>query len=255
MPHHARSRRPWAAHLLQAAAAAACAGTGVAQALVIDQGTMDAAEWAQVIVTQTGPATLQVFAQDFGGNPGSSWQHQYSVPAGNAAATRVREANIYTAAAYDPAVSGALASLTIGFDVQVTFTSFSDGSAGFLIPALLQGGHVYRQAQGAIGPLSANWSPRTFTSALAADWIEQDTNAHPDFSAAGSALQFGYLFSLGTTCPSTAGCRASAAGSALDNFHVQAIAAVPEPATWLLMLVGAAAVAAARRRPVGAGGR
>lgn len=216
----------------------ACASA--AQALVINETTMDAAEWARTVVTQTGPATLTIFTQDFGGNPGSNWQHQYSVPAGNALPTRVREANIYTAATYNPAQSGALASLSISFDVQVVFTSFTDGTAGFLIPALMQGGHVYRQAVGAIGPLSPNWSPRSFTSTAAADWTEQDTNANPDFSATGGAMQFGYLFSLGTVCPNTTqGCRATAAGSALDNFHVDAIAAsVPEPASWLLLMAG-----------------
>jgi hypothetical protein len=187
-------------------------------------------------------------AQAFGGNPDSNWQHQFSVPQGNALSTRVREANIYTAASYDPGASGALASLTIAYDVQVVFTSFSDGSAGFLIPALSQNGRIYRQAVGAIGPLSPNWSPRSFTSTLAADWIEQDSNAHPDFSAAGGAMQFGYLFSLGTACSSPAGCKAASSGSALDNFHVEAIAAsVPEPATWALLMPGGLLIAWRRR--------
>lgn len=227
--------------------------TSAAQALVINETTMDVAEWARTVVTQTGPATLTIFAQDFGGNPGSNWQHQYSVPAGNALPTRVREANIYTAASYNPAQSGALASLTISFDVQVVFTSFTDGTAGFLIPVLTQGGHVYRQAVGVIGVLSPNWSPRSFTSTTATDWAEQDSNAHPDFSAAGGAMQFGYLFSLGTVCPNTTqGCKATAAGSALDNFHVEAIAAsVPEPASWLLLMAGG--LFAAWRKQFGAG--
>jgi len=232
------SRRP-ARRWISLAASLALA-SGAAQALVISEGTMEVAEWTQIIVTQSGPATLVITAPPVGGNPDSNWLHHYTVPVGNALPTRIREANIYSAATYDPGISGALASLTINFDVQVAFTSFSDGSAGFLIPALTQGGHVYRQAIGATSVISPNWSPRSFSSTSAADWGEQDTNLHPDFSAAGGAMQFGYLFSLGTTCPSTAGCNASASGSALDNFHVVALAAsVPEPASGLMLLAGA----------------
>lgn len=249
MPHRIHLPRTRRAAGRLALLATAAMGCGAAQALVIDEGTMDAGEWAQTVVTQAGPATLAIFATPFGGHPDSNWQHQYAVPNGNALTTRVREANIYTAASYDPAHSGALASLSIAFDVQVVFTSFSDGTAGALIPALAQDGRIYRQAVGAIGPLSPNWSPRSFTSTAATDWIEQDTNAHPDFSASGGVMQFGYLFTLGTSCPNPAGCRAASAGSALDNFHVEAIAAsVPEPASAALLLVGGGLLMARRRR-------
>lgn len=233
--------------VVSAVALVALCATAPALALTVNIGDMNAADWAAVNVSHAGTSTLSLSAPAGGGNPGSYWQHDWAAPVTAAgAAFGDRRANIYQLASYAPATEGALGALTLSFDFARLASSFVNGSGGFLSAAIEQGGRIFIQATGSAQALSSDWLVSSFSSANADDWVEFGTNAHPDFSALGSTLRFGYRYSLNASCPSTAsaGCTAVSATAGVDNFQVTALAkvpaALPEPQSWALVLVALA---------------
>lgn len=119
--------------------------------------------------------------------------------------TIVLSTHIYTPFTYDPAVSGAIGSLDYAEDAACTAGCFGDGqSTG---PALEQGGNFYILSSSSVvtGPGLA-WSPHTLNGLTAADFglvdVTQstifDNTQHPDFSAGGAPIQFGFFRGNGT---------------------------------------------------------
>jgi hypothetical protein len=239
------------------------AATGAAHATGTTVGDMDPAEWTRTVISTAGVPSYGAFAPASGGNPGSFWEFTLTSPAVAPGQTaRVREAFVFNDAVYDPGLLGALGSVSIGFDTR-TFSSNVGGAGvgfgGFATALVQQDGRFYSATQiGAqqIGP--GDWASFDFTSVNAADWLELDTNATPDFSAAGSVLNFGFRISIGGAClaSSAANCTGPNVVSGLDNFRFDlqpaaAVTPVPEPGTWALMLAGLGLTgwAARRRRP------
>lgn len=225
-----------------------------AQATVVNVGNMNAADWTQTTVTLEGTqGTLNVSAPASGGNTGSFWQHRFDVGAGNVDTNRFRVTNIFNNLGYDPASQGALSSLIFSFDMIRIFSPFADGSAGFLIPSLEQGGHLYRRLLGPAAVTAGGWQTQTFVAGLASEWLELGTGLNPDFSESGSAMHFGYQVSIGTLCPAGAICTAGTVISGLDNFRVEALGAsipneVPEPGSLSLLILSLSAFGLVARR-------
>lgn len=244
--------------VVTAAALVALCATAPALAVTVNIGDMNAADWAAVNVSHAGTSTLSLSAPAGGGNPGSFWQHDWAAPVTlSGAAFGDRRANIYQLASYSPTTEGALGTLTLGFDFTRLASTFVNGSGGFLSAAIEQGGRIFIQAIGTAEALSSDWLDHSFSSANADDWVEFGTNAHPDFSALGSTLRFGYRYSLNSFCPAPANgrCSAVSATAGVDNFRftalAQAPAAVPEPQSWALVLVALALLKALPRKAGG----
>lgn len=233
----------------------ACAVLGIApqaQALVVTLGNMNATEWTQTVISVVGSnASLGVATSPSGGNPDSHWENRFDLAFRNIGTNQIRLTNIFNAGAFDPGTSGALSSLVFSFDTRVISSPFS--TAGFLIPAITQGGHSFRQILGSTEVNTTSWQTRTFDVGVAAEWEEVGGSLKPDFSEAGGVLHFGYQTSMSLTCPAAQGCLDAIMISGLDNFRVEAIgtappSGVPEPGTAALALLGLASMCARGRR-------
>jgi hypothetical protein len=240
--------------LVLPAAPAAAAGPG----LSLQVGDFNAADWTLMQITDDGPAEAGMVIDPNLGNPGSHWVISYVSPVSNGLASSTnRLGAFYTAAAYDPALSGALAKLAFSADVRGLSSSFAFDTLGYLRPALLQDGVTYTvigsdlvtgKAMITTEYLSKQWS----FDAVAADWVPPVTGSmqRPNFSASGAPIHTGFRYTLGTSCNSANGCTGGSAFLSLDNFSATltpVAAAVPEPSTWLLLAAGLGVVALRRR--------
>jgi hypothetical protein len=237
---------PAAALALAFAAPAESAAASAGLNLLI--GDFNAADWTLVAITDEGPADAAMAIDANLGNPGSHWVISYSTPRGGGVSTSVnRLGAFYTAAAYDPALSGGLLSLAFSADIKGLSSSFAFDTLGQIRPALLQDGVTYTVigsdfvgSKAQIGTyLSRQWS----FEATAADWVPAVTGStqRPDFSAGAAPIYAGFRYALGTSCSSASGCAGGSAFLSLDNFSATltpVAAAVPEPSTWLLWMAG-----------------
>ncbi len=179
----------------------------VLAATVVSDSTFLDANWSLNQFTAGNGGTVTGAQALSGGNPGS---FRNVTDALNAAPlgsqTIVLGANIYTPFTYDPATSGAIASLNYTEDAACTGGCFGQGqSTG---PALLQGGNFYILSSSTVitGP-SSTWSPHPLGGLTAADFglvnvtptTIFDNTQHPDFSVGGAPIQFGYFRANGTS--------------------------------------------------------
>jgi hypothetical protein len=195
-----------------------------AMAQTVSDSTFLDANWSgtQFVAGNGGTSTgAQVAA---GGNPGS-YRNVTDVlnaaPPGSQ--TIVLSTHIYTPFTYDPSVSGAIGSLNYAEDAACTAGCFGQGqSTG---PALAQGGNLYILSSSSVitGPGLA-WAPHTLNALTAADFglvnvtpfTLFDNTQHPNFSAGGAPIQFGFFRANGTSL--NGGAYTLAAG--IDNWQI-----------------------------------
>jgi hypothetical protein len=200
-----------------------------AAAQTVSDSTFLDANWTgtQFVAGNGGTSTgIQVAA---GGNPGS---YRNVTDALNAAPvgsqTIVLSTHIYTPFTYDPSVAGAIGSLSYAEDAACTAGCFGQGqSTG---PALTQGGNLYILSSSSVitGPGLA-WLPHPLNSLTAADFglvnvtptTLFDNTQHPNFSAGGAPIQFGFFRANGTGV--NGGAYTLAAG--IDNWQITLAAA------------------------------
>jgi hypothetical protein len=202
-----------------------------AQTSASDSTFLDS-DWSltQFLAGNGGSSTAaQVLA---GGNPGS-FRNVTDVlnaaPLGSQ--TIVLSTSIYTPFTYSPSVAGAIASLNYVEDAACTAGCFGDGqSTG---PALLQGGNLYILIPVVITGPSTAWSLHTLNGLTAADFGRVnvtpftivDNTQHPNFSAGGAPIQFGFFRANGTSLNGP-GYTLSAG---IDNWQVTLLAAATPP--------------------------
>lgn len=114
-------------------------------------------------------------------------------------------------ATYDPGTQGALSSIRFDADIYEY--------AGYHIsygPALSQNGKFYYFAFASTN----GWSHAHIESVVAANFrTAVDPEDHPDFSATGSPIQFGFVSTMNADCSSTGYCCAGTDGG-VDNWSV-----------------------------------
>ena len=232
-----RSHVTAAVFLILAAVLPTCA-----LAQTVSDGTFLDSDWTgtQFVAGNGGTSTgAQVLS---GGNPGS---YRNVIDALNAAPvgsqTIVLSTHIYTPFTYTPSVTGAISSLNYAEDAACTAGCFGSGqSTG---PALLQGGNLYILGSSTVitGP-GAAWLPHTLNALTALDFglvsvtptTIVDNTQHPNFSAGGAPIQFGFFRANGTGV--NGGAYTLAAG--IDNWQITLAAAPPPTASIVVPAVG-----------------
>jgi hypothetical protein len=136
---------------------------------------------------------------------------------------------------WNPSANGAISNLSMSIDVE-SITGTGEGQ--WLKCVASQGGnYFYASPWGFSTNSSTSWHSWTLGPYNATDYskrsfpeLDGDVNAHPDFSAAGAPLQFGFII-----------------GNRMSNQYIQrydnwslTLTSVPEPST--LILLGVAAI-------------
>lgn len=225
--------------------ALACASTAAVACLLIATARVNAdvtisdtefnnSDWTEQISYNTSPADWTNSVQQYttGGNPGAfrgqSWT--YTNVDGAASAT-FATTDLDTAQSYDPSTQGAIQTLNFSLDNYIADSMGGSTLKAIAIDAAIeQGGNIY--AAGYTIPSNVTWGNLTW-SLTAANFIPLSSSgpALPDFSASGAPLHFGYYDSLGIG----PGFSPYSLFHAVDNFSVNVVSAVPEPADTLLL--------------------
>ncbi|HEY1685617.1 MAG TPA: dockerin type I repeat-containing protein [Tepidisphaeraceae bacterium] len=200
------------------------ARAGWAQSVTISDGTFNDSDWTETVVTNTSPADWTYSVQQYttGGNPddfrGQTWTFN-----GNDSGSTLGTFDAYAAQPYNPATQGSIQYLNYNIDDYIADVMGGTNSRViFLVPALEQNGTVYDA--GAIVTSSPTWETN---GGLAGIWSDYDASvfnvisgsgaAHPNFSATGAPITFGYYDQLSDSNSSYQ------LFHAVDNFAVQAV--------------------------------
>lgn len=151
--------------------------------------------WNALEIVDTTPGGAAFFTEAVqltGGNPDAYRRVTHTYDSGTLVAGHFRSAATYT-----PSSDGSLSTVDYAFDA-IQFNPPPGESVG-LAPLLLQGGSYYAPTPVEIS--DAVWTSFSGTSLITADFMLVSGNgpANPDFSAAGSPLQFGILTSTAST--------------------------------------------------------
>ncbi len=244
-------------------AALALAGVGplaYGQSTVIDIPAPLGSQWTQVVIQDEGPAIMRASTRNAGNNEIGKWNMEYVISASTEPHTNANSlALIYALQTYDPAVQGAVDRIDVSMGLFGVLSNFANKSVGGVRPVVQQDGQIYSVSGSTIGIFQGvvqGVLPPTTWSLLATDnWVRRDTSTGLDLSVSGSPIQFGLRWDLNANCSGQNGC--SAAGIVLQvdalrfTIHPMA-AAVPEPATWGMLLAGVLLLGSVSRRRVGA---
>lgn len=215
--------------------------SATAAAVTFSDSTFADPDWSsqQLILTGAFPsapgATFSAGQVGSGGTPGAYREATQTYHGPNMA---ILVAHMRTASVYDPGLSGPVAGFNYSFDLNFfnfPGTCCSPSNAVGYAAVIEQGGNFY--LGGSVVTVSASWVPFTITDQTAAHFVLLNgdpllTSSHPDFSATGSAITFGYASANGTASAST-----TSTTSGLDNWVVSSID-LPEPSSLGLLALG-----------------
>ena len=208
--------------------------------VTFSDGTFADVNWsaAKLIDSTAGAAaTFSAGQGAAGGNPGSYRQVTHTFNVGD-----IFVGHLLNAAVYDPAVSGAIATIDYGYDL--ISLNPSPNEQVFYAILLFQNGTYYRSA-GEVVVTSPSWSAFSRTGLVATQFIRMVGSgpAAPDFSASASPVTAGY-WSANT---STGGLHTTV--SLIDNWTIRFNPVVtPEPEIAVLLAIGLACLAGRARR-------
>ncbi|PZQ56415.1 MAG: hypothetical protein DI570_20930 [Phenylobacterium zucineum] len=227
-----------------------------AAATTFSDSTFDTSGY--VLGEYAGASVTTTLGQTASGNPGTALEGTYAAGGGNVAGTLFTALN--SSFVYDPSVSGAITSLSASLDRY--FAPSVDGQptnvGSYSLRVLAEQDGALYQSIFTFGPFNmpgGDWLTLSQTGILASDFKLFDPS---NFGAAGtltgldfggSAITFGFAMrSAGAVDGSGNPVSLPSAGVLrADNFRID-IAAVPEPSTWAIMLVGFGVLGAALRR-------
>lgn len=203
-----------------------------AAAQTVSDSTFLDTDWALQQFT-TGGGTSTATQVLVGGNPGAFRNVTDTVTNASPGITNISlSTSIYTPFTYNPGVSGAISSLNYSEDAACTAGCFGQGqSTG---PAVQQGGNLYILNTTVVTGPAVTWSNIPLTGLTSADFALVnvttaptlfDNTQHPNFSAGGGPIQFGFFRANGTSVGG--GGYTLAAG--IDNWQITINAAPPPP--------------------------
>jgi hypothetical protein len=217
--------------------------------VVISDGTFAPADWTSEVrfdvgLSSAGTTITQVGS---GGSPGAYRQTSYTlVHSGLQTYGAIYVLNAFQAQTYTPSAQGAINSLSYAEDRTRLSASWAPSLVGAM-PALFQNGKYYVGPNSNFGPADNFWQTYTTTGLLATNFIELSgtigvMGLHPDFSATGSTITFGYARANSTSFNATL-------SQGIDDWNVTLdTVAVPEPSRATLLLAGVLSICSRRRR-------
>lgn len=210
------------------------------------------------LASYAGGGVTTSVGQTSAGNPGTALEADYAAAGANPAGVLFTALN--TTFVYDPSVSGAITSVSASLDRYLA--PFIDGQlsnvGSYSLRVLAEQDGALYQSIFIFGPFNAPggvWQTLSRSGILATDFKLFDP---ANFGAAGSttgldyggsAITFGFAMRASGAVDSN-GAPVSIPTSGVlraDNFRID-VAAVPEPASWALMLSGFGLLGAALRR-------
>ncbi len=176
----------------------------LAAAVTVSDGTFADADWTIASFSSGSGGTSTAVQVGSGGNPGS-YRNVTDMLTGGGVESVVAGVSIYGPFTYTPTASGAIGSIDYSEDAACTSGCFGQGqSTG---PAVLQSGNYYTLC----GPViitgtGASFINHALTGLTAADFglvaltstNTCDPSVHPNFSAGGAPIQFGFFRANGT---------------------------------------------------------
>ena len=177
-----------------------------------------------------------------GGNLGSYRRIDFTVNAAPASPFGVLNTfyglNLKVIAIYSPVVSGAIQQIDYAEDGEM-LNGFGTGQATGL--ALLQNGIYYIRTAAYVN--QSAWTHNTLTGLRTSDLVQLGGSGHPDFSATGAPITFGFARDNATGPNGVA----YSIIAAIDNWSVNVVQ-VPEPTCLSFLALTGMAVAARNRR-------
>lgn len=210
---------------------ALAASLSEAATIVVSDGTFAPANWTYEVRFDVGLSgvTENVTQVGSGGVPGAYRSISYALAhSGVQTYGSVYVINRF-ADTYTPATQGAISSLTYSENQTRLFADWSPALVG-ASAALFQDGRVFLGPWFNFGPGNFSWTSLSQVGLGATDFGElvgmnYAPTSHPDFSASGSPLQFGYVRANSYSF-------SSSLGHAIDNWSFTLeTTPIPEPAT------------------------
>ncbi len=206
---------------------------GAGGPVVFSDSTFANGDWTAVKIEDTTPgqaATFQAEQVAAGGNPGAFRRTTLSWFGNGEELAIIQVGHIREAFVYDPATSGAIASISFAWDLIELDPSGEGATCRYFL--LLRQGDTYYLSSGAFDNVRPEGWLSIAHAGLTANNFTRVTGPgplNPDFSASGAPIRFGYD-SLGTTFSGERLCV-----SGLDNYQV---AVTPQEVFRTLTLVG-----------------
>jgi hypothetical protein len=159
-----------------------------ASVMAFSDDTFTPSNWSLTTQTKGPGGDARVVQQSSGGDPGA--YRQVTVDVVGSSDSEVYAFNLMSSATVTPASSGAIISLTYSEARDTTGQEFG--------PAIEQNGNLYYAYAGSGG--TSGWQSTTMTFApgaanndlLTSFHTDADDSAHPDFSATGAPMTFGF---------------------------------------------------------------
>lgn len=171
--------------LLLAALALTGAPAG-AGTVTFSDSTFADADW-EVAAAEVGNGGQSAAMSTLDGNPPPARRMGHSVAASSGGPEVVEVVHRFLSASYDPASSGAIASINASWErALISADGVSEVGESFV---LFQAGVVYRAAADSFS--SSTWTAIE-RAGLTVDSFTGPSGLHPDFSASGGAISFGY---------------------------------------------------------------
>jgi hypothetical protein len=193
-----------------------------ASIITFSDNTFTPSDWSLTTQTKGAGGNASAVQQSSGGNPGAYRQVTLNVI--GSSDSEVYAFNLKNSATVTPATTGAIISLTYSEDRKTTGQEFG--------PAIEQGSNLYYAYGGSGGTVGWQSTAMTFTAGattnnlLTAFDTDVSSSVHPDFSANGAPMTFGFAAIDNSTASSFT------AVSGYDNWAIGVTTnndSVPEP--------------------------
>ncbi len=206
-----------------------------ASPVTFTDGTFVSTDWSAAKTADTTAGQTAFFTaiqESAGGNPGAyrmttlDWAYD-----GTSASQGFRVAALDSNAIYNPSVSGAIGSLSFSLDGVINNRATHSAVGERLV--IYQSGTYYYSTESLLTGGFGIWTTDSSSGLGGSDFTTLPGTGHPDFSATGAPIEFGYsLETFSTPADASAAEDGFFYGLGTDNFSVTVNSApAPEPAT------------------------